>query len=267
MSMLIRTRCMLPVILESSSIRQHALTSFHSRLLGPRLGYPLYSITKSSPFSTSSAALSTKSTASSSNNTRRVQYYRLLARLAYYARIPFLVLSVYSIGYQQGIMDYSRDPKKMQYNLLDTILAGVGCINREGVLVANEGEWRALLSSDRHRLHGDDSDEANHARAVMIRNVSMVGERIVKVARSYVKQKLEEAVRESSSKLPPDIDEAHLYEALEYDEEVERWTRALRHMEAPWKYVLIPTDLPNAFVSEILRKENTMTSYCYFIRG
>lgn len=137
-------------------------------------------------------------------------------------------------------MDYSRDPKKMQYNLLDTILAGVGCINREGVLVANEGEWRTLLSSERHRLHlHGDSDEENHVRAVMLRNVSLVGERIVKVARSYVKQKLEEAVREASSKLPPDIDEAHLYEALEYDEEVEGWTRALRHMEVRVLLILI----------------------------
>lgn len=125
-------------------------------------------------------------------------------------------------------MDYSRDPKKMQYTLLDTILAGVGCIHREGVLVANEGEWRTLLL-DNHRFHGD--DEEHHARAVMLRNVSIVGERIVKVARSHVKQKLEKAVREVSSKLPPDIDEIHLYEALEYDEEVEGLTRALRHME------------------------------------
>lgn len=170
------------------------------------------------------------------NQNQRLKW-KFLARLAYYLRLPFLVLSVYGIGYQQGIMDYSRDPRRMEIKLLDTILAGVGCISledRNGVMVAREGEWRNIL--DRFRAHHNSSNDTNddeYARVVMLRNVAIVGERIVKVARAHVKQKLAEAVQEATSHFPPEVleHEGRLYEALEGDEEVEGWTKALKHME------------------------------------
>ncbi len=67
----------------------------------------------------------------------------------------------------------------------------------------------------------------------MLRNVAVVGERIVKVAQSHVKQKLKEAVRDATSRFPPEAleNESRLYSALEGVEEVEIWTRASRHME------------------------------------
>ena len=93
---------------------------------------------------------------------------------------------------------------------------------------------------------------------VMLRDVAKVGEKIIVVARSYVKSKLAEVVRDAVKQLPPEVqeDENRLYEALEKIEEVELWTKASRHMnmegDCPWKFVLIPSDIPNAFVSEIL---------------
>lgn len=47
------------------------------------------------------------------------------------------------VDYQQGIMDYFRDSKKMEASLLDTILAGVRCIypeDRADVLVVSTRE-------------------------------------------------------------------------------------------------------------------------------
>jgi hypothetical protein len=135
-------------------------------------------------------------------------------------------------------MDYSRDPTKMEMKLLDTILAGVGCMtvkDRNGVLVVREGEWRNLLdrfrTSHYQRHQGDYDDE--YARVVMLRNVAIVGEKIVKVARVYVKQKLSEAVKDATDRLPPEVleNEGRLYEALEADEEVDGWMKAMRHME------------------------------------
>lgn len=145
------------------------------------------------------------------------------------------VLSVYNIGYQQGIIDYSRDPMKMELSLLDTILAGVGCISsddRDGVLVAREGEWRNILERFRS-THSESEHDDEYTRVLMLRNISIVGERIVKVARAHVKQQLAEAVREATSRLPPEVleNEARLYQALEEDEEVEGWTKAMKHME------------------------------------
>jgi Zn-dependent protease with chaperone function len=182
--------------------------------------------------------------------------------MAYYLRIPFLVLSVYGIGYQQGIMDYSREPQNMESKLLDTILAGVGCVtpeDREGVMIAYEGEWRTLLARFRaHHLkvHGgeDIGYDEEYRRVVMLRNIAIVGEKIVKVAQIHVKEKLKEAVKDATCDLPPEVleNESRLYKALDGVEDVELWTRARRHMDGQWKYVLIPSSVPNAFVSEIL---------------
>jgi len=165
---------------------------------------------------------------------------------------------VYGIGYQQGIMDYSRDSDKMESNLLDTTLASVGCTSQEdkdNVLVAYEGQWRNLLSNFR-RLHHvqDELYDEEHRRMVMMHNASAVGEKIVKVAQSYVKGKLREAVTNVTSQLPPEMldNEQILYEVLEHDEQVDLWTRAKKHMSGPWRFVLIPSEVPNAFVSEIL---------------
>ncbi|KAL7515827.1 LOW QUALITY PROTEIN: hypothetical protein ACHAWX_000902 [Stephanocyclus meneghinianus] len=64
---------------------------------------------------------------------------------------PFLVLS-HMVDYQQGIMGYFRDSKKMEASLLDTILAGVRCIypeDRADVLVVptRENGEQYLLDS------------------------------------------------------------------------------------------------------------------------
>jgi hypothetical protein len=211
----------------------------------------------------------TKPSASAVQNTRQLRW-KIFARVVYYLRIPFLVLSVYGIGYQQGIMDYSREPETMQSRLLDTTFASVGCTSledREQILIAYEGEWRNLLSKLRSDLklriaHDDASYDQKHRRMVMMHNSSIVGEKIVKVARNYVKEKLTAVVKEATSQMPPEVleDEILLYQLLERDDEVNLWTKARRHMEGPWQFVLIPSEEPNAFVSEILPHRIFMTT-------
>jgi hypothetical protein len=212
-----------------------------------------------SRFSTSTSSIS-KEISENANN-RRDRWIRI-ARIAYFLRLPALVLSVYSIGYQQGIMDFSREKEIMEAKLLQTILSGVGCTSaedRKNVLIAHEGDWRDLLSRfranfHRHHTHDDASYEEHYHRMVMLRDVAIVGEKIIKVAQSYVKSKLTEVVKEAANYLPPEVleDENRLYETLEGIEEVQMWSKARRHMEGEWKFVLIPSGIPNAFVSEIL---------------
>lgn len=210
------------------------------------------------------ASLSTTSAAANPSlseiQSKWQQRFKLIARVAYYFRIPFLVLSVYGIGYQQGIMDFSREPEKIKSGLLDTILTSVGCTSTEdkkGVLIADEGQSMKLLSKLRYDLrHAQDgaSHDLLHQRMVMMQNSSMVGEKIVKGARAYVKDKLAEAVKETTSRMSPKIlqDEDLLYQLLGLDEDVKLWTNAQKHMEGPWQFILIPSMMPNAFVSEIL---------------
>jgi hypothetical protein len=223
-------------------------------------------------FSTSSAvakATPSPAVASQTGTWQRLKW-RIIARVAYYLRIPFLVLSVYGIGYQQGIMDYSREPEITEDRLLDTTLASVGCTSAEEkakVLIAHEGKWSNSLSKI-HSIHqlrrAQDSGNYgdNYRRMVMLQHSSVVGENIVKAARAHVKGKLTEAVKEAKSQLPPEAldDERRLYQALETNEEVDLWTKARRHMERPWRFVLIPSHIPNAFVSEILPHQIFITT-------
>ena len=167
-------------------------------------------------------------------------------------------------------MDYSREPETMQSRLLDTTLASVGCTSsedKEQILIAHEGEWRNLMSklrSDLKLRHAQDdaSYDRKHRQMVMMHNSSIVGEKIVKVARNYVKIQLLAAVKEATSQMPPEVleDEILLYQLLERDDEVNLWTKARRHMEGHWQFVLIPSEEPNAFVSEILPRRIFVTT-------
>ena len=157
-------------------------------------------------------------------------------------------------------MDFSREPEKIQSSLLDTTLASVGCTSpedKECVLIANEGQSKKLLSklrSDMRNIKDDESRDKLQKRMVMLQNSSIVGEKIVSVARSYVKEKLTEAVKVATSRMPPEVleDEDMLYQLLERDEDVNLLTRARKHVEGPWQFIVIPSTVPNAFVSEIL---------------
>jgi hypothetical protein len=49
-----------------------------------------------------------------------------LAKIVKYARIPFLMVTVYALGRQQGIIECSRNPRLVEDELLRTIFADVG---------------------------------------------------------------------------------------------------------------------------------------------
>jgi hypothetical protein len=59
-----------------------------------------------------------------------VVFWRRLATAVKYVRIPFLVLSVFGLGYNQGLLDYARDPEAKERYLLDTALAGVAATSQ-----------------------------------------------------------------------------------------------------------------------------------------
>src|SRR5210317_823575 len=96
----------------------------------PQLLHRHYYLNNSFRFSTSSSSVVGKQSIKSAADNRRDRWRRI-ARIAYYIRIPALVLSVYGIGYQQGIIDFAREKETMEAKLLQTVLAGVGCTSRE----------------------------------------------------------------------------------------------------------------------------------------
>ena len=216
---------------------------------------------------------------------------KAFARFVRIVRIPAIILGVYGLGYQQGIIDYSRDPDKKQDELLTTILAGVGCYRRDGVRTSTEGSWEnknkamavaasAAATIAKGRVENGTSSEADgsnnyvangagggnatttYERERQFRRVGVVGERMTGVARKLVEQELQQVMTNRMQILPKEIvdDEDKLYRTLLKDDEFRLWAHAKQRMDGKWKYHLVTSPIPNAFVSELLPQRIFVTT-------
>ena len=158
-----------------------------------------------------------------------------------YLRIPFLVMSVYGLGYQKGIIDDSRNPQATRQALLDNVFASVGVADRSHVHTVSDGD--SLFKTSNKEC----------------KRIAMVGRSIVKVAREYVQKQLEATATEIRIKLPQDITEEQFIAVLLQNDEFVKWYNGKCQMEGNWSYLLLETKVPNAFVSEILPKRIFVT--------
>jgi len=242
-------------------------------------------------------AVAAKEAATSGTGGGRKSYFKFskikaFARFVRIVRIPAIVFGVYGLGYQQGIIDFSRDPDQKQDELLTTILAGVGCYTRDGLRTSTEGSWgnknkatavaaSAAAAVVKGRV-GDDAGNNSEAgtaiesstsgsgsnttiiyeRERQFRRVGVVGERMTGVARKFVEEELQKVMSDRMQILPKDIvdDEKKLYRTLLKDDEFRLWAHAKQRMDGRWKYHLIASDIPNAFVSEILPQRIFVTT-------
>lgn len=164
-----------------------------------------------------------------------------LARIVRYTRIPFLVLSVYGLGYQQGIIDDSRNPEETRQSLLDNVYVSVGVVDRKHVHIVQDGDT-ILKSSNKDA-----------------KRIAKVGRSIVKVARRYVQRQCEQIAKEMKEKLPADVTEEQFLYVLLQDDDFKLWHKAKSQLEGNWSYLLLETKVANAFVSEILPKRIFVT--------
>ena len=177
--------------------------------------------------------------------------YKHLARVVRFARIAGVVASVYALGYQQGVINCTRSPRLMEDELLQTILADVGVRSKEQVHIFSAQDTPAFY----------DTTPKGKLQAQTIR----IGNDIIRCASLYVRQELVQAIKAVSEQLPPDISPAQAQKLLQEDEYVKYWELALYRVEGenlhlPWKYVLVDSPLPNAFVSEILPQRFFITT-------
>ena len=198
-----------------------------------------------SPLSTSTRAKAVPAAAKSNpESSSRFRFFspaftaraRFLGRVWRYTRIPILVVSVYGVGYQQGIIDDSRNPERTREALLTSVLAQSGIESRADVEIMKDGENRVVAS--RH--------------SPTTRRVAAVGKKIVKVGLLYVEQQRDRAVVRVRQTLPEDANLQQIGEALAADEEFVKWTEAFSRLEGQWSYLLLKTPVPNAFVTEVV---------------
>mmetsp|Transcript_27705 Transcript_27705/g.41934 ORF Transcript_27705/g.41934 Transcript_27705/m.41934 type:complete len:416 (-) Transcript_27705:1329-2576(-) len=178
----------------------------------------------------------------------KISRWNRVARAVRYTRIPFLVLSVYGLGYQQGIMDDIRDPKRTREAILEQVLISVDVQSRDNVYSINDDEITSSpLNSFRPRMQD-------------VNRIATIGRSVIRVARDYVKNQLEERARLIRAKLPNNMPEQQCAIILDNDSEVQKWRKATMQLNGSWSYILLDTHIQNAFVSEILPKRIFVTT-------
>jgi len=136
----------------------------------------------------------------------------------------------------------------MQESIQKGVLLSAGVRHESQVRVVSEGDI-AWFSDQRHH------------------QVAAVGQKIISAAREMVNEQLEAAMRVVADQLPPDATEADLLRACGTDPTVQLWYHARLHLQGensqtttPWKYIFIDSEVPNAFVTEVLPQRFFITT-------
>lgn len=237
---------------------QFKFTSQYKQYNNARVSTTRYSPCAHQRFASSSAIGSTiPKTIPKQAEHNYLNYWRRVALFVKYTRIPLLILSVYQLGYQQGIIDYSRDPSEKEEALLDSILASVGCNDRTKLDIChssdNGGRTSSSPSSSLLLLLPVLQIKKNKP---VTRRVAAVGGKIIAMAQLFIKDELGKAVDQVTKELSPDVTDAQLYDLIRKDSNVQYWDKASRRLKSKttngWSFLLIDTPIANAFVTEIL---------------
>lgn len=200
---------------------------------------------------------------SESGRSRR-QILFLLGKFLRATRIPFLVITVYQLGYSKGVVDYARNPDRKSMEMLkNAVLKGLVDMDDPDtkIYVNIEGSHSVYAEALSRKLLGDDKTDnsvyfKSDEREAQARRIALVGERIINSARKFVTERLNEVVENRKSHMPKELtsDPDALHQALMLDHaDYTKWHEAKERMilAGRWKFVLITSAVPNAFVSEL----------------
>jgi Zn-dependent protease with chaperone function len=195
-------------------------------------------------------ATSNSITVAAAPTTATSGWKRWWARIALairYVRIPVLVVSVYSLGYQQGVIDCTKEPNALQNQILTGILISTGCTDLNDVHIINDADIKYHSFQRQHQ-------------------VATVGHKIIAAARNLVETKMQQAMMVVKAKLPPDVTPENELLAMEADSDVQFFYNARLRLNgeqienSAWQYVIIDSTIPNAFVTEILPRKFFITT-------
>jgi Zn-dependent protease with chaperone function len=220
--------------------------------------------------------------------------WKTMARWIRYTRIPIVILSVYSLGYQQGIADHVRNPEETQRALLQQVYASVGVVSSSS---SDRQVYTIRDHDDNDNDHDNDNDDDKNKNYNPLRKFSFsstttqtttttttsssssnrktpsqnwsysscqriarIGKKIIQVARIYVQEQMQQIATELRTHvLPPDATEDQVLSALLEHPEFSTWYKAYVHLRGHWTYVLLETPIPNAFVTEVIPKHIFVT--------
>ena len=170
-------------------------------------------------------------------------------------RIPFLVLSVYYMGHQQGMVDYAHDPDKQKELLLQLVIKSVTPPVKKTTKDKNEEHSTNRTYSLRQGQISSFQSSCDETKR--LREVATIASDIINVAKIFVDAQVEKIDQNEKGT-----------EITEEEKEEEPWwlrdgvemKRAQRRMSGEWTFYLIDTPIPNAFVSESLPQHIFVTT-------
>lgn len=184
-----------------------------------------------------STTVNTKSTAN--------QRWNQLAWIVKITRIPILIGAVYSLGYQQGVLDSVRNPNKIQQGSFESACMEMGVHSGEQIDIV----WERRPPPSLSRLgwlrlfqQPDDNEENNVVKDPRANRVATIGREIIRAARKHISMELHKAVEKKKQELMleqqarqqkdgKELTQYELLQELSKDEDVEKWNRAYEQIE------------------------------------
>jgi Zn-dependent protease with chaperone function len=193
------------------------------------------------------------------------QNWRRLALFVKATRVPILLTALYTLGYQNGVVETVRNPLKIQQGTFEEICASFGVTHGNQVSIVGDKAKDPRLSRIGWMRGYEERDIDKQTE-----KVAAIGREIIQAARQYVRKQLGEATRLAREELKVEEDElskVDFIRKLNENEDVKTWTQALERIEGfsvdgieNWQYVVIDTSVPNAFVSEMLPQRFFVTT-------
>ena len=182
-------------------------------------------------------------------------------------RVPVLVTAIYTLGYQNGVVETVRNPLKIQEGTFEEICSSLGVTDGSKISIVSEKVKSMSLKRIGWMRGYEEAEKNKHAE-----KVASIGKQIIQSARTYVRHELAEASRNARMELKLDeegngLSKVEIIRMLNENKAVREWTHALERIEGftvdgveNWQYIVIDTPVPNAFVSEMLPQRLFVTT-------
>ena len=212
--------------------------------------------------SSSLARLSSSVTKVDPTKKRRFWNWKTIAKLIKMTRIPFLVLSVYFMGHQQGMIDYAHDPDQQKALLLQLSINSVTppmkkTKKKEKNTTTDKSEHTTTTTQTYSIRQGQISSfQSSCSETQRLKEVATVASDIINVAKIFVDAQVKKIDDKDQTEEGTKSTDEPLY-LVPHGAEMKR---ARRRMSGEWTFYLIDTPIPNAFVSENLPQHIFVTT-------
>jgi hypothetical protein len=176
--------------------------------------------------------LKSKTAKSQKSSTER---WKQIAWFVKVTRIPALIGAIYTLGYQKGVVDTVRNPRKIQQGTFEQICHEMGCHSGDDIDIIWEKSpppslvrmgWFRLTNYDKKKT---DPHEIKDSRTI---RVATIGREIIRAARQYVKHELQKAIDKKAEELKDKgLSRNELLKHIIEEEEVAKWAEANERIE------------------------------------